>query len=367
MAERHTKRLALRLSAAAVAVFLTVAGVVVITNQSGSESVDVQAALQVCDRQDGYDLNCIESVFSSIDLNDPTAVASQVLQVASTNDAVADSCHSVMHTLGKRLAGRFDELGNTLGTTWSDCGFGLLHGVFENISLPADVGGAATTVSTACDAPVLQRDTRMRGECLHALGHAIYDQVEPYDQAVEVCATAFPGPAGAPARIGCYTGLAMKARDKVLGQMQSGLRIIPTVAGFSEVGSVCSSRDAEFAAACAPGFVQVATDSGPDHVRPFLDWCSATTGGVDEECFRQAGVYMGHFKAKFSSVDAALTLCAPGSDASVNQCRLGFVEGFNNRGEPLDVALEEACAAYQRVIPTEGRRLCDEANTRYRR
>lgn len=352
-------RTPVRLVAAFAVLAVAVATAVTIT-QRGPAQLTAAQALTVCDRDGIYDVNCVTQTIEALPVDNAGVYAAELLSVVQQHPELADACHGLMHTLGRHIADEAGILADQLTDTWEPCGYGLLHGVFEYQDIPDDATAAGAKIAKLCLIGNIPSNDRLLGECYHALGHAIYDTFGGLDAAVPVCDAAFPGDGtfDSSQRVGCYSGLAMKERDEVLKRIYEGERVEPTVAAFDAVAGACRSGGVEFAAACAPGFVQIATEFGPDHVRPFLQWCSTVTPQASVQCYQQAGVYMGHFRAKFDSLAQSVELCSPGSPDAVETCRTSLVEGLLNRGEALESALEQVCDAYQTAKLPNFSQLC---------
>jgi hypothetical protein len=358
-----TSRL-LRIGAACAAFVVAAGGLLVVTQRSDT-MLSAAAILQVCDRDGIYDLRCVNDTVRTVPVEQAATFATEILNVVQTHPELSDQCHAIMHTLGQHVADDLDVVAADLSAVWAPCGYGLLHGVFETQPIAEDVPTASQQIASLCEIGSITRDERLRGECFHALGHAVHDRFGGLEQSVPVCSAAFPTANDAAQRIGCYSGLAMKERDEVLIDVMAGKTIEPTVDGFEQVGGSCRFGGPEFAQACAPGFVQIATEFGSTHIRPFLDWCVSVTPDAVNECFKQTGVYMGHFRAKFNSLGSSVQLCAPGAASAVDACRVGLVEGLLNRGEPRAAAVDQVCDAYLAVGLPEASRLCDVARRTY--
>ena len=336
-----------------------------------SERADVQVsaadALSVCERDGTFDVACITQSIDSLPVSDAGLFAAGILDLVRGNPELADTCHSIMHTLGRHVSSEVSAIADDLASVWEPCGYGMLHGVYESQSIPIDVSDAGAVVAALCQMGNLESNARLTGECYHALGHAIFDTYKTLKSSLPVCDSAFPGQTeqSRAKRIGCYSGLAMKERDIVLSRIVNGEKISPTIEAFDAVAGACREGDDDFALACAPGFVQVATEFGASHIPSFLQWCSNVTGVGSNQCYQQAGVYMGHFRAKFDSLAQSVNLCSPGSDEAVDLCRTSLVEGLMNRGDSVEKAVGEVCGAYQRAGLPETNRLCELARTRY--
>jgi hypothetical protein len=356
----------IRIIAAAAVLFLAVGAGFFVT-QRADVQISASDALSVCERDGTFDIACITQSIDALPVSDAGLFAAGILDVVRANPELADTCHNIMHTLGRHVSSEIITIADELASVWEPCGYGMLHGVYESQTIPSSVAEAGPVVASLCQMGNIESNSRLTGECYHALGHAIHDTYKTLKASVPVCDAAFPGQTDQDRarRIGCYSGLAMKERDVVLSRIQSGEQVAPTVEAFESIAGACREGDEDFALACAPGFVQVATEFGPTHMPPFLQWCSNVTGVGSSQCYQQAGVYMGHFRANFESLAQSVNLCAPGSDEAVDLCRTSLVEGLMNRGDAVDNAVEEVCVAYQTAGLPASNRLCELARTRY--
>jgi hypothetical protein len=349
-----------RLVAVAVLALIPVvaAGVVLqgsLTKRDVTREQPLAASLEVCydDVNDRLDVGCATTIVVSRAGTDPVADAVEILELSRTDARYAIGCHSVMHALGQEVAKttQFNQTPEVLTDLWSPCGYGLLHGVFEKVALPTDPVGASQILRGACEVGGIRTDERLHRECLHALGHAVYDYFGQGDESYKVCAATFPGKETVmtTGRTGCFSGLAMKSRDALLQRILDRVaQVEPTVAGFANAGRVCSQQDdPEWAQACAPGFVQVATEYGASHMPAFLQWCTSVLEPAALDCYRQAGVYMGHFNNKFSSLEEVMTICGENESGIganvVDLCRASVAEGLKNIGLQPGEAVDRVC------------------------
>jgi hypothetical protein len=353
-----------RVIAAGAALVIAVSGMFFVSQRSGSE-ISAAAVLDVCDRDGAYDLACVTETIRTVPVTQVAVFAAEFLGVLQTRPELADYCHTIMHAIGQHVADDLDVVAAGLGSVWEPCGYGLLHGVFESQPIASDLATAAGQVASLCGIDSIVSNERLSGECFHALGHSVHDRFGGLERSIPVCVAAFPTGDRIAQRIGCFSGLAMKERDEVLVRVMRGASVEPTVAGFEQVGGACRSGGAEFALACAPGFVQIATEFGSSHIRPFLEWCVSVTPEGANECFRQTGIYMGHFRVKFDSLVSSVQICAPGEPTAVQACRIGLVEGLLNRGEPRPAAVQQLCDAYLAATLPDASSLCAVARETY--
>ena len=355
-------------SVSAVAVLFVAIGSGFFLFQRSDVQVTALEALSVCERDGTFDVACITQSIDALPVSDAGLFAAGILDVVRDNPVLADSCHSIMHTLGRHVSANVSSIADDLASVWEPCGYGMLHGVYESQEIPSSIAKAGPIVASLCKVGNIESNSRLTGECFHALGHAIHDTYKTLKASVPVCDAAFPGQSdqNRAKRIGCYSGLAMKERDVVLARIFAGEQVDPSVIAFESIAGACREGDDDFALACAPGFVQVATEFGPTHILPFLQWCSNVTGIGSSQCYQQAGVYMGHFRAKFDSLSQSVNLCSSGTKEAVELCRTSLVEGLMNRGDTVESALDEVCAAYQLAGVPASNLLCELARSRYK-
>lgn len=361
---------------AAIAVGLLATGALAalaLAPQVSKPSTGVADVVASCQRQDtSVDTNCVHNAISLLPTDSPEELPGLLLAQVQTHIDMGEDCHNLMHTLGKHLADQAEDLAMNLTSEWEPCGYGFLHGVFESQKVPQDASQAGDRLSELCHIGKLNESERLRGECYHALGHAVSDSQEDTQSAINMCAQAFTDQtsSGSSGRIGCYSGVAMKARDQVLYNVTQGLMVPATVEGFSEAAAICESSTQEFALGCAPGFVQIATQYGPSHIGPFLSWCSKLLGEQAKTCYEQAGIYMGHFQQKFYPLEKAVELCGTAAVEYAGACAISLPQGLVNRGYAPTEAVNQACTAFSAVtsgpLKGQGERLCQEAQQMYR-
>lgn len=287
----------------------------------------------ICNKgQIKYELSCLENIFNNI--GDPELSADIYLKLAENQSSLGENCHQFLHTLGKNLINNKAPIlyeSNKDSTRLSSCGYGFLHGYFENIKLTGNKTKDISLIDKSCKNLTKLPNKRVLLECFHALGHAISENYKDLNDAKDLCNSAFI--LNNEAKIGCYGGLAMKIRDSYLLLINQGNKFPPTIEWFVEVGRNCESNDQLWTISCAPGFVQLATDQGLEYVKPFLIWCSDILSDATQ-CYQQAGVYLGHFSERLGSSDELIKICSSSSNNKnyLKKCIISIPEGRMNAG-----------------------------------
>ena len=313
---------------------ISITGIIYMNFDKNIESFEsILKKTAICNKnQNNFEISCLENIFNNA--SDPHLSADVYLKLAENNSDLGEYCHQFLHTLGKKLINNKVDIlykSDVDSIRLSSCGYGFLHGYFENISLSAIKNKDISIIDKSCTNFSTLSDKRVILECFHALGHAISDNYTELSEAKDLCKSAFIE--NSEAKIGCYGGLAMKIRDNYLLLINQGTKFPPTLEWFNEVGKNCESNDKLWTISCAPGFVQLATDQGLEYVKPFLLWCSKILTDATQ-CYQQAGVYLGHFSEKLGTSDELVMACkSPSSNNNyIIKCIISIPEGRMNAG-----------------------------------
>ena len=302
-------------------------------NKNSNSIESILKKTSICNKvENEFEIPCLENIFNNT--GDPELSADVYLKLAENQPNLGEYCHQFLHTLGKKLIKNKAEINyksNSDSTRLSSCGYGFLHGYFENINLSGDKNKDIKLLDRSCNNLLNLANKRVVLECFHALGHAISDNYKELNEAKDLCSSAFIS--NSEAKIGCYGGLAMKIRDSYLLLINQGKKFPPTFEWFDQVGKNCESNDQLWTISCAPGFVQLATDQGLEYVKPFLLWCSNVLSDASQ-CYQQAGVYLGHFSDRLGSSDELTKICisSTGNKNYSNKCIISIPEGRMNAG-----------------------------------
>jgi hypothetical protein len=296
-----------------------------------------------------YDINCLESVF--LNNNNSKSAADAYIDIAKSDKFLGEYCHQFLHSLGSAMNdNEYDDITDTKSEEirYSSCGYGFLHGYFENIRLTGNIKKDVTLVSSICTPLNIYKDKRIISECFHAIGHAINSSYNSGLEGKNICMKSFNN--NSEALIGCYGGLAMKIRDEYLKRINNGEKFPANIDWFEEVGRNCTEGDDLWTISCAPGFIQLATDQGIEYVKPFLEWCSAVLSD-NYQCYQQTGVYLGHFSDRLGPVNKLLDVCRYGNnEKDSNICILSIPEGKMNSGYSSYDAVNFVCKSREEFL-----------------
>lgn len=155
-----------------------------------------------------------------------------------------------------------------LGATWTECGAGLVHGAFENITFdPADLADVARIV-TLCDGTEFAAPTMRRHACLHAVGHGIHTAVGgDLARGEELCLRAMPDEASFSKNHPCLAGVYMVDRDERIALLPAPV----DVRGWAELLAHCTSSPRP--EVCTGSYFETATRHGTTEALSYLDWC----------------------------------------------------------------------------------------------
>jgi hypothetical protein len=321
---------------------------------NGSENVDYSKKIKVCkiegngtsNGSDNYLLPCLESVFNKDSNDDLLARAKSYIELSKNNQGLGVYCHQILHYIGGSFSlekyQSISENKDDFELVLPSCGYGFLHGFFENTPLSGN-NNDEKLLKSICDPLSHLSNKNLKLECFHALGHAVSDSYKSADKSKEVCSKAYND--NTQALIGCFGGVSMKIRDQILVKINNGEKFPPTLTWFNEIGNSCQNADFLWRVSCAPGFVQLATDQGIEYVKPFLLWCDATLKPESTQCYQQAGVYMGHFKDKLGTAEEIVAVCIGASDESKNIdiCINSIPEGRLNAGSSVEDSVRFLC------------------------
>ena len=275
-----------------------------------SENKDYSKKIQVCKTENNnqsvqngaeYLLPCLEKIFNND--GDLLSSAKAYIDLSTNNQGIGVFCHQILHYIGgnyplekyQSVSYNKDDFELVLPS----CGYGFLHGFFENTPLSGKKINDEIILLKICEPLSSFPNKNLKLECYHAIGHAVSDVYNGVEGGKNLCSEVYQE--NSEALIGCFGGVSMKIRDKVLVKINMGERFPPTLAWFNEVGYSCQDGDFLWKISCAPGFVQLATDQGIEYIKPFLSWCEKVLMPESVQCYQQAGVYMGHFKDKLGT------------------------------------------------------------------
>jgi hypothetical protein len=111
-----------------------------------------------------------------------------VLRDGLTRSSVlVGKCHAAVHTVGQNAVKKGVDLYEAYQIPFSDCRFGFYHGALEAHTSSLDLAGLEQEFDDLC-APFGGEDAPAAGECVHVLGHFVYDRTKPdIDNGLRIC------------------------------------------------------------------------------------------------------------------------------------------------------------------------------------
>jgi plastocyanin len=134
---------------------------------------------------------------------DPRAALSRLRDEIETDDAVARSCHALVHDVGRESYEKYQDFGEAMKYQDEICNSGYLHGIIEaRFSESEDV---FADMETMCDE--YPPESSLSWQCYHGLGHGLmYYTANDLPRSLDMC-DAFDGDF---ARSTCSNGLFME-------------------------------------------------------------------------------------------------------------------------------------------------------------
>lgn len=208
-----------------------------------------------------------------VEATGPAALAEAAVTIYRENPRAVPACHTYMHLLGSRLTALVEkDLAPTLGDTWTECGAGLVHGAFENITFDPTNPEAIGRIVALCDGGQFAEPVTRHHACLHAVGHGIHTAVDgDLGRGEELCMRAVPDAAEFSRNHPCLAGLYMVDRDERVAL----LAVPDDAAGWGRLLSHCASSPRP--GVCASSYSEIATRHGAGEALSYLDWCLGTS------------------------------------------------------------------------------------------
>ena len=94
------------------------------------------------------------------------------------NNVLVGKCHAAVHTVGQAAVNAGVDLYETYRVPFSDCRFGFYHGALEAHTAQLDLARLEAEFPDLC-APFGGDESLAAGECVHVLGHFVYDRTQP--------------------------------------------------------------------------------------------------------------------------------------------------------------------------------------------
>lgn len=105
------------------------------------------------------------------------------------NPTLTGKCHNATHGLGQATIEQGGTLERAYAVDFPDCRFGYYHGALESYTKDLELAELRAQMPELC-APFGDENSAATGECVHVLGHFVFDRVKPDVSAgLDACTT----------------------------------------------------------------------------------------------------------------------------------------------------------------------------------
>jgi hypothetical protein len=244
---------------------------------------------------------------------------------SSRNQTLTGKCHSATHGLGQTAIAQGLTLQEAYAVDFADCRFGFYHGALEAYTADLDLAELSAELPSLC-ASFGDESSAATGECVHVLGHFVFDRVKPdVERGVTVCARLV----SSRLQGRCVDGLLMQGIDLVRGAVSDPAHerreLLRTVWGEgretqeSRVRGICDAvTDKTVAYTCYTNTSQALAVLWSFDYPAIHGFCE----GIGEEwkrpCFE--GIAASGFTGLDWDVEAIADACHAGTDDNTRYC-----------------------------------------------
>jgi plastocyanin len=256
---------------------------------------------------------------------DPGVALGQLRDEIETNDALARSCHDLVHEIGHEAYNKYGDFSEAMKYQDEICNSGYLHGIIESRFSESDDPFAI--MQTMCDE--YPQSSFLSWQCYHGIGHGLmYYTANDLPRSLEMC-DAF---GSSLAQIDCSNGVFMEnfAADQKL-HLSEFLK-------ESDPFYPCAEQADRHKTACylyAPTYF-LSLHKG-DYAGA-LEWCGGAEDSFKEACAR--GVGSQTMKENIKDPEFAESVCTRGSPEQGEPCVEGMVSLYINHYGSLEPARE---------------------------
>ncbi len=131
---------------------------------------------------------------------DPGVALGQLREEIETDDALARSCHDLVHEVGREAYKKYGDFSEAMKYQDEVCNSGFLHGIIEARFSESD--DVFADMRTMCDQ--YPPESYLSWQCYHGVGHGVmYYTANDLPRSLEMCDAFGSSFAGLPARTGC--------------------------------------------------------------------------------------------------------------------------------------------------------------------
>jgi hypothetical protein len=241
------------------------------------------------------------------------------------NQTLTGKCHNATHGLGQATI----EQGGTLETAYAvefpDCRFGFYHGALEAHTADLSLVELQNQMPTLC-AAFGGEDSAATGECVHVLGHFVFDRVKPDISAGITTCTSIPE-----VRLQgrCVDGLLMQGVDLVRGavgdQQHERYKDLVTIWGEDRttqqktVEDICAGNtEGQIVYTCYTNASQALAVLWERDYPAVHAYCESVTNQWQRACFE--GIAASGFQSLDWDIKAIADACHAGENENTRYC-----------------------------------------------
>lgn len=256
---------------------------------------------------------------------DPGVALAQLRDEIETDDALARSCHDLVHEVGREAYKKYGDFSEAMNYQDEVCNSGYLHGIIESRFSESD--DPFVTMQTMCSE--YPQGNFLSWQCYHGVGHGVmYYTANDLPSSLEACDT-FGSPL---ARGDCSNGVFMEnfSADQKL-HLSEFLR-------ESDPFYPCAEQAERHKKNCylyAPTYF---LSIHKDDYAGALEWCHGAEDSFEEACAK--GVGSQTMKENIRDPKFTESICMGGSTDQVEPCVEGMVNLYLNHHGSLESARE---------------------------
>jgi len=271
----------------------------------------------------------------------PRVALEKVRREIKTNDALARSCHPLVHDIGHAAYEKYHDFGEAMKYQDEVCNSGYLHGIIESRFSESD--DVFADMKTMCDR--YPQGSYMSWQCYHGIGHGLmFYTSNDLPRSLEMC-DAFDTDFG---RSNCANGVFMENFNS--DQKLHLSRFLKESDPFYP----CPNQAERYKADCylyAPTYY---LSLHGDDYDAALEWCKGAEAGFRPSCAYGVGTQV--MKENLNDPGLVESVCTGGQPEQTAPCIEGMVGLYINHHGSLEPA-KELCSR----LETSNRPACYDA------
>jgi hypothetical protein len=272
---------------------------------------------------------------------DPRAALEKLRREIKTDDALARSCHPLVHDIGHAAYEKYHDFGEAMKYQDEVCNSGYLHGIIE--SRFEDSDDVFADMKTMCDR--YPQGSYMSWQCYHGIGHGVmFYTANDLPRSLEMC-DGFDSNFG---RSSCANGVFMENFNA--DQKLHLSRFLKEGDPFYP----CAEQADRYKADCylyAPSYF---LSLNRDDYDAALEWCKGAEAGFEPWCAYGVGTQA--MKENLNDPELVESVCMHGDPEQTAPCIEGMAGLYINHHGSLEPA-RELCTR----LETSNRPACYDA------